>query len=345
MNSRERNYDYLRSLSCIAIVLLHVSSSYWSAVDVGSTGFLVMTVYNAATRFAVPVFMMLSGAFMLEPEKEISVKGTIKRFSIYSVNFYIWSAFFAFQGLAIKLITGKGITEEMWAGSVQRFLWGHYHMWFIFLILGFYLLLPVVRALCEKKAVIEYYLIIWIFAMYVVPIVSAILKIEWLNVWISKLSMNMLVGYLGYFILGYYIRKYGFSGKLRMVLYIGGVFSFFYTAAGTILQSRMQKAYVEDFFSPGSWNVLLFSIAVFTFFAKRKEIRWGYSLISKIASCSFIIYMIHPFFLEKLNLVGITTISFNSLFSVPLLTVVIFICSLGIGIIIKKIPYVNKLLL
>lgn len=57
MNSRIKKYDYLRSVSCFFIVLLHVSGSYWGLAE----GWVAMTVYNALSRFAVPVFMMLGG--------------------------------------------------------------------------------------------------------------------------------------------------------------------------------------------------------------------------------------------------------------------------------------------
>ena len=79
MTDRVKKYDYLRSISCIAIILLHVSSSYWSCVSRDSSDFVIMTVYNALTRFAVPVFMMLSGAFLLEPEKNMEFKDVWKR--------------------------------------------------------------------------------------------------------------------------------------------------------------------------------------------------------------------------------------------------------------------------
>lgn len=101
--------------------------------------------------------MMLSGAFLLEPKKEESIKKSVKRFGKYVLYFYLWSAFFAFQGLAMKYVTGVEITEEMWTSSWERFFWGHYHMWFVFLILGFYLLLPIVRKMVENKTVIEYF--------------------------------------------------------------------------------------------------------------------------------------------------------------------------------------------
>lgn len=75
----------------------------------------------------------------------------MKRFWKYLLNLYIWSAFYAFQGLIISIITKKTILEELWINSLERFMWGHYHMWFMFLVLGFYLLLPIANQIIANK--------------------------------------------------------------------------------------------------------------------------------------------------------------------------------------------------
>lgn len=345
MNQREKNYDYLRSISCIAIVLAHVASSYWSVVDRGGSQFVVMTIYNAMTRFAVPVFMMLSAAFLLEPDKGSDIKKCTRRFGKFALNFYIWSAFYAFQSIILKALTGADITKDMWYSAGQRFLWGHYHMWFVFLVLGFYLLLPIVSKITEQKTVMEYFLILWVVTRFFAPLISLVIpKTNFLNTWISKLDLNMLIGYLGYFVLGYYIRKYGFVNKVRYTLYISGAISLFYIMLETIRQSRLQDKYVEDYFSPSSFGILILSVAVFTFFASIKRKNTCPTFIASVAKHSFIIYMLHPFFLEKLNLMGITTLSFPCEISIPVLTIGIFVCTYLVAVILKKIPYINKIL-
>lgn len=345
MDKRERKYDCLRSLSCISVVLLHVSGSYWSVVDRESTDFVIMTVYNAFTRFAVPVFMMLSGAFLLEPERNMKIVNVLKRFGKYVLNFYIWSAFYGFQGILFKYLTGKEVTGELWDDSVQRFLWGHYHMWFVFLILGFYLLLPIVGKICESKLVIEYFLILWISISYLIPGLADVIGGDWVSIWINKLSMNMLIGYLGYFILGYYIRKYGLPDRFRTVVYAGGIIGLLYTIMATVEESRMQDLYVEAFLNPSSWNILLWSTAVFSFFAYMKRVNCCHKFANNVARYSFVIYMIHPFFLEKLNMVGVTTLSFHCLISIPILTIVIFAASYVVAVMTKKIPYIKELII
>lgn len=345
MNQRERNYDYLRSLSCFAIVLAHVANSYWTVVDRNGSQFAIMSVYNAATRFAVPVFMMLSGAFLLEPAKANDIPKCLKRFGKFALNFYIWSAFYAFQGLAVKFVTGGEITKDLLFSSGQRFLWGHYHMWFVFLVLGFYLLLPIISKVTEQKKVMRYFLILWVVTRYFAPIISTIIpQANFVNTWIAKLDMNMLIGYLGYFVLGYYIRKYGFGKKMRIVLYISGSISALHAIIETIRQSRLQDRYVEDYFSPGSFGILIFTVAVFTFFTYLKKKDTCPKWIASTAKYSFIIYMIHPFFMEKLNLLGITTISFNTFISIPVLTLGIFAASFLVAAVLKRIPYINKIL-
>jgi len=289
--------------------------------------------------------MMLSGAFLLEPTKANDISKSLKRFGRYALNFYIWSAFYAFQGLAVKFVTGGEITKDLLFSSGQRFLWGHYHMWFVFLVLGFYLLLPIISKVTEQKRVMEYFLILWVVTRYLAPMLSAIIpQTSFLNTWIAKLDMNMLIGYLGYFVLGYYIRKYGFESKTRMVLYISGSISALYAIIETIRQSRLQDRYVEDYFSPGNFGILVFSVAVFTFFAYFKKKDTCPKLIVSTAKYSFIIYMVHPFFMEKLNLLGITTISFNTFISIPVLTVGIFVASFLVAGVLKRIPYINKIL-
>lgn len=102
-------YDALRVVASFSIVLLHVSACYWNVVDVQGKDFMVMTVYNSFTRFAVPVFFMLSGLFLVAPERENVAVG--KRVLKLVILFYVWSAFYAFQGVAIDVLRGEFTME------------------------------------------------------------------------------------------------------------------------------------------------------------------------------------------------------------------------------------------
>lgn len=79
----------LRIAACFAVVLLHVSNGYWYVVDINSNDFLVMTIYNSFTRFGVPVFFMLSGLFLLDPQKEMTVRKWWGRIGKLVIAFFL----------------------------------------------------------------------------------------------------------------------------------------------------------------------------------------------------------------------------------------------------------------
>lgn len=57
------------------------------------------------------------------------------------------------------------------------------------------------------------------------------------------------------------------------------------------------------------------------------------------------VYMFHMFVLEKLNLVGITTVAYPAGISIPVMTVFIFIVSLIGAFVADYIPVVRKIVM
>lgn len=71
--TRENNYDLLRLLACIGVIFIHASAPFkdaltsGEAIYIGTSTFdtIVILIYNTLPRYAVPIFFMLSGAFLL----------------------------------------------------------------------------------------------------------------------------------------------------------------------------------------------------------------------------------------------------------------------------------------
>jgi len=342
MSTKERcyNWDYLRFLASVAVVLLHVSYSYMSVVSVDDNRFVIMGAYNALTRFAVPVFFMLSGLFLLDPAKEMSLKDCLKRTAKLFAFFYFWSAFYAFQGLAVDWITGEAITKELVSGSLQRFITGHGHMWFIFRLGGYYLMLPIARAISANKKALTWFCMFWMTYRFVLPTLSIWLPLDFLNMWISQFDFQFMVSYFGYLFLGYWLKVIEIPKKLRVLLYFSGGASIVAIFVLTLMESQKKGQLFEGWLSPTAFFPLLFAISVFVFFkhfdTSRKE---KYNVIvSKLARYSLIIYILHPFFIEKLNMLGINTDKYNPLWSIPVLTVFIVVGCVVAAWIIYKLP-------
>ena len=78
---RQYHLDYLRVFASIAIILLHVTAQNLSNVELAGTEWNIYNICNSASRWGVPVFVMMSGALFLP--REIPTKQFTK--NTYSV--------------------------------------------------------------------------------------------------------------------------------------------------------------------------------------------------------------------------------------------------------------------
>lgn len=58
--------DLLRLISVFAVVFLHVAANQWYDFAPSSYEWQIFNFYDAAVRWCVPLFFMLSGAFLLD---------------------------------------------------------------------------------------------------------------------------------------------------------------------------------------------------------------------------------------------------------------------------------------
>ncbi len=339
--SRIVKYDILRVAASFSIVLLHVSASYWSVVDISGGEFVVMTVYNSLTRFAVPVFFMLSGLFLVDPWRERV--GTGKRVLKLIALFYVWSAFYAFQGIAVDTLQGA-FSMEVLENAVERFIFGHVHMWFLQMLCGFYILIPVARQICARKQAAGYYLALWAAFRFLLPALTGVFHLDTLQARLDSLGMDILVGNFGYFLAGYYLNTMEIKKELRRGLYAAGGVALCLTVLLTIRDCRASGTYVERWFSPASLNILVLSAAVFVFFKYCRVFEGAgrAQMWRRLSGYTFFVYMFHMFVIEKLNLVGINTISFPAVISIPVLSVFTFLVSLAAAFAADHIPVVRR---
>ncbi len=243
----------------------------------------------------------------------------------------------------------REFAAQAWRNAAERFVFGHVHMWFIQMLLGFYLLIPVARQLCAKKEAVQYYLILWVVFRYLIPLVTGTFHLDTLQARIDSLGLDVLVGNFGYFMLGYYLSVLDIRKEIRAVIYAMGIISVGLTAFLTVRECRASGFYAETWFSPASINILIMSTAIFLFFKYNSRLDnsriKNASLWAKLSGYTFFIYMFHVFVIEKLNLVGITTVSFTPIVSIPVLTVFTFAVSLLGAFITDHIPVLKKMIM
>lgn len=82
-------------VAMFAVVIVHVAATFVLNSPIGSSNWWVGNLYESAARWSVPVFVMLSGALLLHPNKQESLSVFYKkRLSRILVPLIFWSLFY-----------------------------------------------------------------------------------------------------------------------------------------------------------------------------------------------------------------------------------------------------------
>ena len=194
--------DNSRICAIFALVFLHTAAGVVIGSEIGSEYWWIGNFYDSLVRWCVPVFVMISGALLLDPYKNEDLKTFYtKRVSRIIVPIIFWSAFF------LLWATLKGMMEGASPSLIElakKILSGkpHYHMWFLYMIITLYLFTPFFRKIVVNSTRREIsILVIFTFLLATLNAIS-----EKLLSGGSKLFVNWFFSYIPYFFLGYLIR-------------------------------------------------------------------------------------------------------------------------------------------
>lgn len=341
--------DYLKILAMFAVVLLHVAAGRWNAVEETSYEWQILNMYDSIVRWAVPVFVMVSGALFLDEKRKLDLR------RLYSKNIFRIITCFIFWSVLYAMISWlRGMKAKEVILSVIR---GNYHMWFLFMIVGLYILVPLLRKITESKKLMEYFLILVLVFTFIIPrglqffgvleLPHTVDLIKAIQTAYSKVHFHFTLGFVGYFVAGYYFRKYEISKRIENLIYVLGIVGFLSTIFLSSWYSLREGQQSTMFYSEFSITVMLEALAVFTF-AKCKLSKIAISekiekRIHYLAQYGFGIYLVHVAILDSLRLdFQIHALTYNPLFMVPLLTLGVWLISLVISFILNHIPIIKK---
>lgn len=344
-------FDFLRTVAMIAVVILHTAASNWNSIDVHTLAWRTFNVYDGAVRWGVPIFTMISGAIFLDGARELSIRKLYSQNILRLVSaFLFWSTVYA----ALGLVMGDRSIAHFFAHIIQ----GHYHMWFLFMIIGLYIITPLLRRITVDRQSTKYFLLLSLVFTFVVP--ALIWGIKFIDTFagangeLLSLANNVYgsvhyhftLGFSAYFVLGYYLHTVEISKRTEVVIYILGVLGF----GATILLTKYMSYYLGSptttFYGNMTLNVLLESVAVFTLakcrISKIIKSERTQKAFKKMSKLSFGIYLMHVGFIALLGKMGLSTLSFNPILSVTVIALVVSILSYCASALVHRIPFLNK---
>lgn len=187
--------DQLRFIATIGVVVLHVYAKGFN-LAFGTYNWYVNVIGDSFVRWAVPIFVMISGALFLNPNREVTIKAVLKKYVPRLLWAYVfWWVMYSLILIVRSLVIGNPIKVG--------FFGPHFHLWFLPMLMGVYLLIPILRKITIDGILLRYALVVW----FVFTTVGFLLFGGWAAKFdqITPLfKMNIIIGYAGYFMLGYY---------------------------------------------------------------------------------------------------------------------------------------------
>ena len=335
-SSRDARLDLLRLVAFFLLIACHTCDPFNAAATYGSgeadAEFTRWgAIWGAVVRPCVPVFVMLTGALLLGRSRASLLAGrpvamrsfyacriprVLWPFLIWSCCYYLFPWVLDLLGFGADAVTlffpWAETTSQTFATAIGRvvripysFSYVACHMWYIYMLLGLYLYLPVFdtwvsQATRRQKSFV---LVLWGLSTFIPYITEFVSPYSFGTCdWNQYGLFYNFAGFNGYLLLGHFLRSYvrlPFCRALFMAvpLYAAGyvVNLLGYRHILTLESPTPQQ--VELFWTYCTPNVLAQSLAV-TLVCLSLPLRnmCRQTWISSITRCGFGIYMLHYFF-------------------------------------------------
>lgn len=339
-------YDVLRIVAAFSVVMLHSAAQFWYTLDINSREWLVANSYNSVFRFGVPVFVMISGALFLDNEYELDIK-RLYRHNILrlAVLFVIWSAIYGAWDCRFVTLRELGIV-----GLLREMVYGKYHLWFLPMLIGIYMLLPILKEWLEhaRMETLRYFLLLFFVVQICRETFAALTTMGELEYILGLGKVDMVCSYIGYFLWGYYLSHVGVGDKLRRVIYIGALpAALCNILLGNYLALKAGAPVAEIYDSYGIFTfVIVTAVYVFAVEHINKptfDSRAG-RLIRELSADTLGVYLLHIGLLEGLEQIGLHNMLITNVIGIPLQAILCFAICIAAAALLRRIPVVGKYL-
>ncbi len=363
--------DVVRFIAMFTVVCCHCTDPFnfypGTAPNIGEIK-LWGAIYGSVLRPCVPLFVMITGALLLPVRSDASTfyKKRIPRvfypFLIWSVLYNLFPWITGLLGLNPQIIldffpyAGEEVMQQSFSVSLEYILMIPFnfsilavHMWYIYLLIGLYLYLPVFSAWVEKASERAklMFLLAWGVTLLLPYYYQFVSNYLWGTCsWNSFGMLYAFAGFNGYLLLGHYLKNLEWSLKKTLAI---GIPMFAAGYAVTFLGFRHITALpeytdemLELFFTYCSLNVVMMTIPVFML-AKKVKVNSERmkKALANLTVCGFGIYMIHYFFTGP-SVVLMRAINMPIGLQIPVAAILAFAVSWGLVWLIYRAGKVAK---
>jgi len=294
ISQRKNSLDLLRIVAVFMVIVNHCTDYFLNQ----TSRQLLIYIIESVASLSNPIFLMITGYFLLDREykdiREFYRKSFSKIFMdvfIFSFLYFLWYLKFDFIRF---LKTGEFNFSSLYSLLIKNlFGWTGSHLWYGYLVMGIYLILPFVSRAIRDISTRDYKNLTLIYSFWMIAsVMSSKSSVSY--------SIHNVFSLFGYIFLGNYIKK------IQQKLTINK--KYFFVLFGTlilVLNGYLNYLYVfnysGEFFNPyfntnSSLLIVVGSIFIFC----------GFCVVDvnidlyKISKYSFIALLLHKAILESI---------------------------------------------
>lgn len=344
-SKRNHLLDIARIVAILSVVMTHCSTNFVSGYNPSMSEFVFGNLFNSISRIGVPLFLMISGALFLDEKNKATIKSMIsKNVKNLAIITIVWAFIYAIANdVVFPIFKGEAVDIKSVFTAILN---GHYHMWYLYMIIGLYIITPFFKKFVykENKEMVLFFIFVSFVVQFLLPIIDKLciryLDLNFIGCWIEKFHLDFFGGYITYFLVGWYIVHIRIPQKpLKYTIYLLGLLSL----ATIIFYVQYTGDYQYAYHNLGA-PVFLFSTSVFLALnnikitLKEKTVQ----KLEKISKLTFGVYIIHALILD----IFCTLLPYSQycILYILLLFVLVVCSSFIFSYVISKIPFIKKII-
>ncbi len=317
----------LRVLAALAVVFLH--TAYFFVVSRGGVEpsfWWFGNTIDSAVRWCVPVFVMISGALLLDPNRDEDGRTfAAKRAKRILIPLVFWTIIYLGWRIFLDGMALRDVPSVVLEGIP------FYHMWYLYMIPGLYLATPFLRTYIRGSSDRER----WVLVIFLLLLAAVNAAVSYFHRPDTQSIFSLWIPYVAYYLAGDQLRTLNVRGvsfrllALELVAWIG------VTALGTGLLVGSYGAgskglYFYDYMSP---TVIASALIVFVLGRQLAGVQgcmpafFG-RLIRALDPATLGIYVVHALFLGIFERLGyLDPARFNPVIGIPAIALAVFACA------------------
>ena len=299
--------DFLRAIACLMVIITHCGECFYIAdgpilnfaLDDRSFSFVAFSI--SLVRSCVPLFVMAS-SYLMMPVEGSTRQFFTRRGGRVVIPFIIWSLIYTFSPC---FVDGAPV-DSVWSNLthlIYNFNDHAGHLWFIYMLLGVYLIMPVISPWLKtvSRRGEEAFLAVWFVSTFMAYAHYFLGYIIGEGIWNEFHALYYYSGFIGYVVLAHYIRTYldwsaAKSWAIGGTCYIVGFIPtfFIFNSFKSMSPADVDWSLVEMPWKFCTPNVALMAFGLFMIFKTIKRApEWLLKPVESLSKMSYGMYLMH----------------------------------------------------